>query len=206
MIQEKIDRINFLARKSKAEGLSDAEREEQKALRAEYIAEFRASVTGMLNNTYIQYPDGHKKKLERRKDSKKEKSCGAVIFRTRNGAHETLLLHHNAGHWAFAKGHVEHGENEIETALREIREETGLRVTLDTGFRRITTYSPKPGVIKDVVYFVAWHQEGEAVPQLSEIGELCWLPPEEAVTRVTHESDRAILQGAIDYLRAQGKM
>ena len=53
MEKEKIARINELAKKSKAEGLSEEEIAEQKALRAEYIAEFRASFTGILENTVI---------------------------------------------------------------------------------------------------------------------------------------------------------
>lgn len=71
----KLDRINELARKSKAEGLTDAEKEEQKALRAEYLAEFRASFTGILENTVIQYPDGSKQSLpDFREAKKKEKN------------------------------------------------------------------------------------------------------------------------------------
>ena len=53
MNQEKIDRINFLARKSRTDGLTDAEKEEQLALRQEYIAAFRRSLTGQLDNTWI---------------------------------------------------------------------------------------------------------------------------------------------------------
>ena len=63
MEQSKIDRINFLARKSKAEGLTDEEKAEQDILRKEYIASFRASMTGILDNTYIQRPDGTKEKV-----------------------------------------------------------------------------------------------------------------------------------------------
>ena len=74
MEKAKLDRINALARKSKAEGLTDAEKEEQKALRAEYLAEFRASFTGILENTVIQYPDGSKQSLpDYRETKKKEK-------------------------------------------------------------------------------------------------------------------------------------
>ncbi len=70
MIKEKIDRINQLAKKSKTpEGLTDAERAEQKALRDEYIAEYRAQFTGILENTYLQRPDGTKEKIQR-KDKK----------------------------------------------------------------------------------------------------------------------------------------
>lgn len=66
MVQEKIDRINALARKAKTEeGLTDEEKAEQAALRAEYIAEFRASFAVQLDNTVIQRPDGTKEKLKK---------------------------------------------------------------------------------------------------------------------------------------------
>ncbi len=64
MEKEKIDRINALAKKAKAEGLTEDERIEQKALRDEYIAGFRRNLRGILDNTYIQTPDGEKKKVE----------------------------------------------------------------------------------------------------------------------------------------------
>ena len=66
MEQKKIDRINELARKKKAEGLTPAELEEQAALRAEYIAGFRASLTAQLDNTVIVDPDGNRTKVERK--------------------------------------------------------------------------------------------------------------------------------------------
>jgi len=67
MEQRKIDRINELARKSSEEGLTETELAEQKVLREEYIASFRASLTGVLSNTYIQTPDGKKVKVEKKK-------------------------------------------------------------------------------------------------------------------------------------------
>ena len=70
MEKEKILRINELARKSKVEELSDEEKLEQKALREEYIRDFRASMRGILNNTTIVSPDGSKEKLSDR--AKKE--------------------------------------------------------------------------------------------------------------------------------------
>jgi len=65
--KEKVARINELARKQKAEGLTDEEKAEQKALRDEYIAEFRLSMGMMLDNTVIQYPDGSRKSLKKDK-------------------------------------------------------------------------------------------------------------------------------------------
>ena len=64
MTQEKIDRINALARKAKTpEGLTPEESAERDVLRREYIDSFKRSLVGQLDNTYIQYPDGTKKKL-----------------------------------------------------------------------------------------------------------------------------------------------
>ena len=65
MEQKLIDRINELARKEKAEGLTPEEKKEQAKLRAEYIQAYRASLRGILENTYIQRPDGTKEKLKR---------------------------------------------------------------------------------------------------------------------------------------------
>ena len=67
MTQEKINRINELARKSKTEqGLTQAEKEEQAVLRREYIDSYKASLIGQLDNTYIVDKNGNKRKLERR--------------------------------------------------------------------------------------------------------------------------------------------
>lgn len=67
MEQSKIERINELARKSRVEGLTQEESEEQKALRAEYIAAFRRSLTGQLENIVIVDKDGNRTKPERKK-------------------------------------------------------------------------------------------------------------------------------------------
>ena len=67
MEKEKIDRINYLARASKERALSEDELAEQAALRKEYIAEFRASFGGILDNTVIQRPDGTKEPLRPKK-------------------------------------------------------------------------------------------------------------------------------------------
>ena len=68
MEKQKIDRINELAKKSKTPaGLTAEEVQEQAALRAEYIAEFRASFKGQLEHTVIQRPDGSKEHLKKKK-------------------------------------------------------------------------------------------------------------------------------------------
>ena len=66
MKQEKIDRINELACKKKTEGLTPEELQEQAALRAEYIAGFRASLTAQLDNTVVVDPDGNRTPVKRK--------------------------------------------------------------------------------------------------------------------------------------------
>lgn len=133
---------------------------------------------------------------------KQEKSCGAVVYRLEKGEPRFLLIRHvNGGHWAFPKGHVEKDETETETALREIREETGLAVTLRTDFRQAVSYSPKPGVTKDVVYFLARAAEDAVSRQQEEVSDSRWLPETEALELVTYPNDRVILQAAVDHLK-----
>ena len=64
--KEQIDRINELARKSKAQGLTDSEKEEQAKLRRLYIDSFKESLIGQLENTYIVDEHGNKRKVKRR--------------------------------------------------------------------------------------------------------------------------------------------
>ena len=67
MEQSKIDRINVLARKSKAEGLTEEEKAEQAVLRREYIDSVKASLIGHLDNTYVMDEKGNKRKLGQKK-------------------------------------------------------------------------------------------------------------------------------------------
>ena len=84
-----------------------------------------------------------------------EKSCGAIVYRKHHGNTEILLVRHiKSGYWSFPKGHVEEGETEEETARREIKEETGLDVLLDTGFRETVTFPQ--GAIPKKPWFTLW--------------------------------------------------
>ena len=66
MERKKIERINELARKKKAGGLTEEESAEQTALRHEYLAEFRENMKAMLDNTVIQEPDGTRHALKQK--------------------------------------------------------------------------------------------------------------------------------------------
>ena len=135
------------------------------------------------------------------RDMKQEKSCGAVVFSREGGALSFLLIRHvNGGHWSFPKGHMETGESETQTALREIREETGLRVELDTGFRRENSYSPAEGVWKTVVYFAAEAGDRRLETQKEEILEAGWYSRTEAKEKITYPADVALFEAAAAYL------
>ena len=67
MTEELIKRINFLSKKSKSEGLTEAEKAEQAELRQQYIREFRQGMVNTLDNVYIMDEKGNKKKVERKK-------------------------------------------------------------------------------------------------------------------------------------------
>ena len=118
---------------------------------------------------------------------KREKSCGVLVLRQQEDELYVVLLRHRfGGHWSFPKGHVEAGESERQTALREVREETGLTgIKLMDGFRESVEYSPKPGVKKQVVYFLGTTEQEKLVRQEEEISEIMWAPLSRAAELVS---------------------
>lgn len=130
-----------------------------------------------------------------------EKSCGAIVYHQQKDQINYLLIRHvNGGHWAFPKGHVEPAEKENQTALREIREETGLDVDINTDFREVVAYTPKEGYWKEVVYFLAESEEIHVQQQIIEVTDFAWLSYDEALNQLTYDNDRHLLKKASDYL------
>lgn len=128
-----------------------------------------------------------------------EKSCGAIVRRDGVNGSEYLLIRHNGGHWSFPKGHVEHGETEVETAYREIWEETGITTEIDPSFRQVVTYSPKSGVMKDVIFFLARPTGGTERAQEEEIAQLGWFSYKDALQIITFAADTVILSLAEEF-------
>ena len=123
-----------------------------------------------------------------------EKSCGAIVYRKSHGNIEILLIRHiNSGHWSFPKGHVEEGETEVETAKREIMEETSIDVIIDPTFRETVTYSPRRDTMKVVVYFLAKAKNVDYVPQADEISEIKWVDIVHATNILSYENDKNIV-------------
>ena len=113
-----------------------------------------------------------------------------------------VIIQHLGGHWGFPKGHMAPGEAEYDTALREIREETGVSARLIDGFRIEEQYPlpNKPGVTKQVVYFLAEYSEQIIVYQKEELKAADLLSYEEAVDRLTFEETKRILAKANAFL------
>jgi len=131
-----------------------------------------------------------------------EKSCGAVIYRESNNEYKFLIISNNSdGHWGFPKGHVEEGENEKETAAREVYEETGLQVEFIEGFRIRDEYSLKENVMKEVIFFLSKANSSEVNIQLSEVRDYKWVNLEEANKLIEYMSSKKTLVQACEFLK-----
>ncbi len=121
---------------------------------------------------------------------KQEKSCGAIVIDNE----KVLVVKHNAGHVSFPKGHMEKGETEKETAIREVKEETGIDIEVDTNYRYTISYSPKEGVMKDVVFFLGKATGGELKPQEKEVSKVEFIPFNEVESSITHDDVKELFR------------
>ncbi|MBQ3969262.1 MAG: NUDIX domain-containing protein [Clostridia bacterium] len=130
-----------------------------------------------------------------------EKSCGAIVFhRTPDDIKVLLVKNKNGKYWSFPKGHVELGENERQTAVREIKEETDLDVKLHPGFRETSDYCPFGKVRKRVVFFLAEAISDEVHIQESEIDYFIWVSFSQAREMCCYENDLRVIDKAERYL------
>ena len=128
-----------------------------------------------------------------------EKSCGALVVRREADNYYILMIRHKAGgNRSFPKGHVEEGETEYETALREVMEETSSRIAIVSDFRATVNYRPSPGVIKEVVYFLAFTTSADIKAREGEIAEVEWVPLEKAEDCLAHENDKNVFRAAME--------
>ena len=133
----------------------------------------------------------------------REKSCGGVVYTRQGNRIRYVVVQHLGGHWGFPKGHMEPGEDEQTTALREIREEIGVNAELIPGFRAVEVYPlpNKPGTTKEVVYFLAHYSGQELRHQKEELKAACLLPYKDAWKRLTFEEAKRILAEADGFLK-----
>ena len=111
-------------------------------------------------------------------DSLVRRSCGVIPYRLADGVREYLILLQTNNCWSFPKGHMERGETEAETALRELREETGLAAELVPGARVLSEYPINRLTRKQTVLFLG-EVSGDVVPQKTEVLDYRWVRAEE---------------------------
>lgn len=134
-----------------------------------------------------------------------EYSCGAVVFTHLKGIpHYVLIRAKNQpeGCHGFPRGHMEPGETEEQTALREIFEETGLQVRLIPGFRAVTEYDLPipPDTRKRVFFFLAQYENQTPIPQESELASITLAPWPQALDLIEFADSKQILTDAHNFL------
>ena len=134
-----------------------------------------------------------------------EYSCGAVVFTRMGGEPHYVLIRAKdqpEGCHGFPKGHMEAGETEEQTALREIYEEVGLRVRLLPGFRAVTEYALPypPDTRKRVVFFLAEYEGQQTTVQESELAAVTIAPWPQALELTEFADSKRILTEAHEFL------
>lgn len=137
-----------------------------------------------------------------------EKSAGAVVFRE-NKEIKYLLLHYPSSakaqrdYWGLPKGHIEKGENEVETVKREVEEETGLKdIEFVEGFKERIKYFFKfkgKNVLKFVTFYLVKTRQKNVKISFEHIGYQ-WLTYKEAIKKLTFKNTKEILKKANEFL------
>lgn len=122
---------------------------------------------------------------------KKEKSCGAVLYRYHEGKRQFLLIHQLHGDFiGFPKGHQENGESDIQTAARETYEETHIRSFLYEDIKTSIRYFIKDEVEKEVVLYLGIPLSNQLVKQDDEVKHAFWVNEKEVLKLLTHQNTR----------------
>lgn len=122
-----------------------------------------------------------------------EKACGCIIIED----DKVLLVKQTQGHWGFPKGHIEENETEIETAIREVKEETNMDVEIIDSNRYTMQYTTDKDNLKEVVLYIARNIGGKIKAQECEINEIKWLGFKEALEVISYENTKDLFKKVI---------
>lgn len=142
---------------------------------------------------------------------KKDRSIGVIIYHMKNGEPEFLIIKHRQGHWSFAKGHKEKGESDFQTALRELKEETGIKDAnfisdkIELSEKYSFNSANKHRVEKSVDYFIAEVPSNDVKIDNMEILEYQWQELNSGLELVTFTESQNILKKANEIILNKNK-
>ena len=125
-----------------------------------------------------------------------EISAGAIVYTKIDNKIKYLISKDFHNNWGFPKGHLENNETKQEAAIREIKEEVGVDVILDTSFEEILEYVMPNGIKKKSIYFIAYFENQIPTKQLEEVQEIKILEYEEALNLLTFDNMKQVLINA----------
>ena len=128
-------------------------------------------------------------------------SYGAVVLGSTDRGWMVLLVTGFNG-LSFPKGHIEENETPEQAAVREVWEETGIRIALDAAFSR-TVESPRSRDRRTVTFYLGTSLGGLKEPRAAEVKEALWLPIDEALAAIRYQPDRDILLQAAANVKAK---
>ena len=132
----------------------------------------------------------------------KEKSCGAIVYKEENNKLKFLLVYQSNGHYSFPKGHMESGETEIETTLREVKEETNLDIELNADFRISIEYLlSSKNMMKEAVYFLAIPTSLNLKNQEGEIDSCGWYNYQDTMNLLEFDNIKEVFEKAYNFIK-----
>ncbi len=136
-----------------------------------------------------------------------EVSCGAIVFR-KDIESKFLLMHKRhpkglQGYWSFVKGHIEEGEEETDTVLRELNEETGItEAKFIGGFKEVIHffYKRDEKLISKVIKYYILQVRTKNIKLSKEHDDSLWLRYEEALNKLKFKNDKEVFKKAYLFL------
>lgn len=131
----------------------------------------------------------------------KEISAGAIVYTKHNEDILYLLIKDFHGNYGFPKGHLEKDETLAEAAIREVKEETGIGVSLDTSFKQELNYIMPNGKAKTSIYYIGYYENQLPHRQEEEVEEILLLPYNETIEILSFDNMKEAFQKADAYIR-----
>ena len=134
---------------------------------------------------------------------RQEKSCGTIVIND----NKVLVIRQKQGFWGFPKGHIEEGESEIQTAIRETKEETNLDVVIEDETRFCLNYIIEDKQInKYVVYFIAKAINNDVKLQIEEIDDIAWVDIEKVEDILTFDNLQKLWKVVLNKVKSKNMM